>query len=250
MKLIAFDLEIAKEVEGEDWEAQRPLGITCAAICGEDLIATTITGGKGLREYAPTMTSMQVRGMVSGFTMREDTFFITWNGLGFDWYTVAEECFDIQGWALGAAKRAVADVKELALNRHIDPGFQMLCEKGFMVGLDTAAKGLGLPGKTEGMSGDKAPAMWKQGIEAQAKVLEYVGQDAVTTMQVYQELLKQGELVWITGRGTPAKYPWKPTIKDGRLLTVAECLELPLPDTSWMDDPWPRSKFTAWMEEL
>ena len=30
-------------------------------------------------------------------------------------------------------------------------------------------------------------------------------------------------------------------------LTVGEALELPLPDTSWMDEPWPREKFTGWM---
>ena len=30
-------------------------------------------------------------------------------------------------------------------------------------------------------------------------------------------------------------------------LMVSEALELPLPDTSWMDSPWPREKFTGWM---
>jgi hypothetical protein len=30
-------------------------------------------------------------------------------------------------------------------------------------------------------------------------------------------------------------------------LTVSEALGLPLPDTSWMSDPWPRERFTGWM---
>ena len=31
-------------------------------------------------------------------------------------------------------------------------------------------------------------------------------------------------------------------------LTVREALELPLPCTSWMDEPWSREEFTGWME--
>jgi hypothetical protein len=30
-------------------------------------------------------------------------------------------------------------------------------------------------------------------------------------------------------------------------LTVREALELPLPNTSWMDEPWPRERFTGWL---
>ena len=36
------------------------------------------------------------------------------------------------------------------------------------------------------------------------------------------------------------------TLREG-WLTVEEALRLPLPDTSWMDEPWPREKFTGWM---
>jgi hypothetical protein len=28
---------------------------------------------------------------------------------------------------------------------------------------------------------------------------------------------------------------------------VEAARSLPLPDTSWMDEPWSRAKFTAWM---
>ena len=30
-------------------------------------------------------------------------------------------------------------------------------------------------------------------------------------------------------------------------LTAEEALELPPPNTSWMDEPWPRERFTGWM---
>ena len=30
-------------------------------------------------------------------------------------------------------------------------------------------------------------------------------------------------------------------------LTAEAAQELPLPDTSWMDEPWLRTQFTAWM---
>jgi hypothetical protein len=33
----------------------------------------------------------------------------------------------------------------------------------------------------------------------------------------------------------------------GGWLTVEAAGKLPLPDTSWMDEPWAREKFTGWM---
>jgi hypothetical protein len=122
-----------------------------------------------------------------------------------------------------------------------------------MVGLDTMAKGLGLAGKTEGMKGALAPAMWAESREAQDRVLEYVAQDVKTTAEIYEALLERKKLWWMTKRGTRTRSPWEPIVlKDGdgdaRLLTVAEALMLPEPDTSWMDAPWPRSKFAGWTE--
>jgi hypothetical protein len=52
--------------------------------------------------------------------------------------------------------------------------------------------------------------------------------------------------MWPTKKGTIGK--WTPTFKEGRMLTVRECLELPLPDVSWMDEPWPREKFYGWTQ--
>lgn len=239
---VAFDLEIAKEVEGDDWSQFRPFGITCAALRFEDGVSVVEHGGKGLHNYAPCMTSHHVRKFIARlWAHRNDWTIITVNGLGFDFDVLAEESQDT--FFTEDNERYHEACVELAMN-HIDIGFQMFCERGFMIGLNAMAQALGLPGKTEGMSGDKAPTLWAQGQEE--KVLEYVEQDVITTLDVYEEIPKQRKVRWITKAGTPAKYPWEPEIRDGRLLTVRECLELPLPDTSWMDEPWEREKFYGW----
>lgn len=245
-KIIGFDIEIAKELpEGEeDWSKHMPLGISCMAAW---------IPGEGYPH--PWHTLHEVDGMIDGamragevddvvcwlHEMQQDKGYkiITWNGAGFDFQVLSAECSRLEM------------VREIAWD-HIDLAFQMLCEKGYMIGLNTAAKGLGVEGKLEGMSGDVAPVMWGQDRDAQQKVLKYVGQDARMTGQVYEALLKYGELVWITKKGYRTKSPWTPTFQGnarekGRLLTVRECLKLPRVDTSWMDKPWARSDFVGWL---
>jgi hypothetical protein len=129
---------------------------------------------------------------------------------------------------------------------HIDPAFLQLCQMGYMCGLDKIAKGLGLGGKTEGMSGALAPVMWAKGREEQDKVLEYVAQDARTTAEMYEGLLEKGSVHWITQSGRLSRYPFAPKTKDGRLLTVDEATGLKLPDTSWMTDPRTRHSCYGW----
>ena len=74
------------------------------------------------------------------------------------------------------------------------------------------------------------------------KSLPYVAQDARTTLEVAQACEGCGELRWIARSGKVRRM----ALGEG-WLTVREALELPLPDTSWMDEPWPREKFTGWM---
>lgn len=233
MEYIAFDLEIAKELPdgADDWKSYRPLGITCAAIVDDQKRVSTWHSN-----YMPKMTPAEC-GRLLNFLADSEKPVVTWNGLGFDFDVLAEEAW---------FKSSRELVKDFALDQ-IDMAFQMLCEKGFMCGLDAAAKGMGLAGKTEGMSGAKAPILWKEGRKAQEKVLEYVVQDARTTAEVYEAVVWEGHLRWITKRGGLSV--WTPTFKDGRMLTCRECLELPLPDTSWMDNPWPREKFAGWALE-
>jgi hypothetical protein len=163
---------------------------------------------------------------------------VTVNGLGFDFDILAEEC---------ESDSAAEACQRLALE-HTDIGFAMFCQKGFMVGLSAMAKGLGVAGKTEGMSGALAPSMWAESREGQDKVLEYVQQDVQATADIYDALIVRQRMYWTTKRGTRSKYPWRPLFSNGHILSVREALELPEPDTSWMDNAWSREKFCGWTE--
>ena len=153
---------------------------------------------------------------------------VTWNGLGFDFDILAEE----SGMLQNCRKMATG---------HVDMMFHVLCRLGYAVGLDATARGMGLPGKPEGMNGAKAPALWAEG--RREEVLRYVAQDATTTLEVATTCEANGAMRWIARSGK---------LRSMRLpkgwLTVEEAERLPEPDTSWMDEPWPRTKFTGWME--
>jgi len=228
---LAFDIEISTVIpEGvADWRLYRPLGISCFATA-DNTGAYAGHGWDNERVTTPRMSHNEAILLVEHLEDAVATFgftILTWNGLGFDFDVLAEES--------GLHARCVV----LALNS-IDPMFQVFCTKGFPLGLDTAAKGMGLPGKTEGMHGDLAPVMWQAG--EYDKVLEYVKQDVRTTFDTAIAIEQTGILCWQSksGRGQHLYMP--------RLLTVQECLALPVPDQSWMSNPWARSKFTAWME--
>lgn len=240
MQYTAFDLEISTEIpEGtDDWRVLRPLGISCAATLTNDgdlkvWHGSEIHGGR----LAAKMSPLQCQEMAQYLVEMQSSGYpvVTFNGLGFDFDVLAEEVQDLVTFD---------NLRALAL-AHIDIAFAMLCEKGYMCGLDAAAKGMRLSGKTEGMSGSLAPVMWAQGRAEQDKVLEYVAQDVRTTAEVYEAILKNHGLRWITKRGYPTKSPWR----TGEILTVAEACQTPLPDTSWMDAAWPRSKFLGWTEQ-
>lgn len=230
-KYLAFDIEIANLIpEGEgDWKKRRPLGISCAAtITSEGDLRVwhgkTASGAIGDRmsvpenkemvEYLDSMTS-------EGYTV------LTWNGLGFDFDILAEECGD-----LDLCKKLAWD--------HVDMMFHVFCLKGYGLGLDKAAKGMGLAGKTPGMKGDLAPKYWAEG--KKQEVLDYVAQDVRTTLELAQSIERRQELRWTSESGKPQALPIS-----GGLLRVRDAIKLPVPDTSWMRNPWQRSKFTSWM---
>jgi len=255
LQYAAFDLEIATEIpEGcDDWKALRPLGISCAAVYkvadtnGERYEFTRTwrphVGDAG--RYEPRMTPAQCREMAHRLMMLHGLGFtlVTFNGLGFDLDVLAEECDD-----------AVTTRSLRALARgHVDVAFHFFAEKGFMCGLAAACAGMGLEGKTEGMSGALAPQMWQGSVDDQERVLEYVAQDARATGELYEAVLKKKSLSWITRRGSRATWipdAWGRTPEGApRMLTVAEAVQIPEPDVGWMDAPWPREKFTAWLED-
>lgn len=270
-RFVAFDLEIAVAVRGNDWKAQRPLGISCAATLTSDGDALLWHGAEGTYgpiddvelRFAERMNPAEVQEL-AGYLLEmqaQGYTVVTWNGLGFDFDVLAEECQNVI-WS--------SDVANLAM-QHVDPYFQMFCERGYGIGLETAGNGLGVGQKTEGMHGDLAPVLWcgwpdwadddlrqrigTLGVEpgtraAQNLCLEYVAQDAKLTADVYRAILTKMHLPWIARSGR--SNTWHPMIfadaQDKRLLTVSESLDIPEPDTSWMSNPRKRSDMLAWID--
>jgi hypothetical protein len=90
------------------------------------------------------------------------------------------------------------------------------------------------------MKGADAPELWAQG--RREEVLGYVAQDVRTTMELATACEASGMFRWVAHSGKV-----RSLMLSKGWLTVSEAQRLPLPDTSWMDDPWPRTKFTGWI---
>ena len=88
--------------------------------------------------------------------------------LGFDFDILAEESGMLE------------ECRDLAVS-HVDMMFHVFCQLGYGVGLDAAARGMELAGKSKGMSGVLAPVLWAEG--RREEVLEYVAQDVRTTLE-------------------------------------------------------------------
>jgi hypothetical protein len=229
---LAFDIEIVKALPDglEDWKTQRPVGISCAATLtskGELTVwhAHELDGRISERMERDDLSALLVyleAAVETGYTI------LTWNGLGFDFDILAEES--------GFLERC----KLLAIN-HVDMMFHVFCTLGYPLGLDRAAKGMGLPGKPAGMTGALAPILWEQG--RREEVLDYVAQDARTTLEVAQTAEQLGQLRWVSKSGRsqsmPLPFGW---------MTIQDALRLPEPDTSWMKRAWTRKRFLEWMD--
>ena len=230
---LAFDIEIAKLLPDgqEDWKAYHPLGITCAATYSGEGKPRVWYGKDDQGQAAGQMSQLELGELVSylqrmaaaGYTL------LTWNGAGFDFNILAEESGAWQACARMASE-------------HVDMMFHIFCLRGHTLGLDKAAKGMGLPGKPMGMSGELAPRYWAEG--KWAVVLDYVAQDVRTTYDLAIKVEREKELRWKSERGLGQTIPLP-----GGWLSVSQALKLPEPDTSWMRQPWPRSKFVGWIND-
>ncbi len=231
-KYLGFDIETAKILPDDfgDLHDHRPLGISCAAVWCEDkgqaeVFYTKETSGNAAEKMSINDLSQLVDFLIEktkqGYTI------VTHNGLGFD--------FDL----LGEESGRLDDCRDLALN-HIDMMFHFFCGKGFAIGLNAAAKSIGIS-KPEDIDGSVAPKLWKEGHHKQ--VLDYVSQDCRLTLDVALTSEKNKKITWITRKGSTSYF----SIPAG-WLPVIEAMELPLPDTSWMDNAWERSKFTGWLK--
>jgi len=221
-KYLAFDIETAKVLpEATDWKSDRPLGITCAATFSAEFNNAVVWRGKD------TMSQQEVRRLVHYLTRKvaQGYTLLTWNGLSFDLDILAEE----SGMS--------TECKQLAVNQ-VDMMYHILCKMGYGVSLDAAARGMNLTPKT--LNGADAPKLWAEGKRHQ--VLEYVAQDARTTMEVALKCESSGRFQWIAKSGNLRTMH----LPDG-WLTVEEAEQLPVPNTWWMADPWKRADFTEWL---
>ena len=230
-KYVAFDIETAKILPAvmPDLKAHRPLGITCAATyCSTDAAPSLWHGLTDVGQPSSKMTREDAAKLVTALTALVDDGFtiLTWNGLGFDFDILAEE------------SAMPVECSRLARG-HVDMMFHSFCERGFLIGLDRAAKAMRLQGKSQAIEPHMAPRLWSEG--RTSEVLDYVSQDVRATLELAHACESQKCLRWLTKKGTIGE------IKLPRgWLTVDEAIRLPEPDTSWMDNPMPRSRFTDW----
>lgn len=154
---------------------------------------------------------------------------VTWNGLNFDFIVLADE------------SGLKAECRELA-RTHVDMMFHFFCLKGFPVSLEKAAEGMKVTPNSKVVSGALAPRLWAEG--KYEEILEYVSQDAMTTLELAETCERKGKLSWITGKGS------KSTVSLTRgWVSVDKARRLPSPDTSWMDKTMRRASFTDWLEK-
>jgi hypothetical protein len=233
IKLVAFDLEIAREIpDGErDWGRLGPLGITCAAAACDGLDLRVWQGRPqlGVAECQQLVRDLEQL-VTGGHTL------VTWNGCQFDLAVLAQE------------SRLSAECARLALD-HVDLMVMVTFSQGFFLGLQKALLGAGLAGKLQQVTradgrvvrveGRLAPQLWAEG-EYEA-VLAYLKGDVESTLALARTVERERAIRWTSGRGRRQEARFE------RLLTVCECFDLPPPDVSWMSNPPRRRQFVAWM---
>ena len=226
-----------------DWKSYTPLGISCAAAAYLKPDGTTQRKfWHGQRGTA--MTKAENRAMLTDLTtwMKAGHTIVTWNGLSFDWAVLAEEAGMLD------------ECSGLAL-RHTDLMFCVVAEKGYRLGLDAALAGAVIESKLhevtlrdgtkiEGMSGAMAPKMWQDG-EMDA-VLDYLGADVDQTVRLAHAVLKRRGIAW-TSKTKRKQLSDVRLTHDGRLPSVADCLQWRVPSTSWMPNPVPREDYFSWI---
>ncbi len=150
-----------------------------------------------------------------------------WNGLSFDLKWIEHQANDL---ALAA---------RIALKSY-DPMFQFFSQAGFPVGLGKVAEGMGIP-QQKLMDGADAPRQWHAGNHQE--VMDYCLGDCQMSNLIVCAIQNARQVQWVTARGHISSKTMP------RLKSVAEVIQEPEPDQSWMDSPIPKSKFYKWLQE-
>jgi len=229
--MIGFDIEICDEFDlqrGEDLDEKGPFRISVAAIhdseTGRTRVWHDVDASGAPAAHLDRALARSVLEQLREW-QRGGKRIVAWNGLSFDIRWMGEAAGDL------------ALAREIARSL-VDPMFQFFCLRGFPVGLQAVATGLGLPLKKL-MDGKDAPAEWNRG--SRARVIEYVQEDCRITSLVCKAIEERRTIIWRTSKGSLSEQ------RMPKLLSVEQCLALPEPDTSWMDAPIPRAKFAGWL---
>ena len=73
--------------------------------------------------------------------------------------------------------------------------------------------------------------------------MDYLAGDVNMLADIYLAALRDRGLSWVTKKGQTRRW------SAPRLLTVAEALQLPPPDTSWMTNPVRRERLSGWITQ-
>ena len=231
-KYLAFDIETAKvqSTDERDWRAHRPLGISCAA---------TLAAESGEPVLWHGVTKLIVRQAECASGKRSN-----WSSIWRIKFGMAIPLLPGMVWALISTslrknQECLTSARRLARD-HVDMMFHVVCQLGFGVSLDSAAKGMGISGKLEGLNGAVVPRLWAEG--RRQEVLEYVAQDVRITLELAKTCEACRHFRWVTRGGSRREMPlprgW---------LSVSSAARLPEPDTTWMGNQWSRTAFTAWL---
>lgn len=221
-----FDIETAREANDSSYE----LGITCGALVTPD--EEFLFHGDRSQMYAPEMNYRNVVDMVDTLKRVSSKYtIVTWNGVSFDFRVISTM---IRSWGYDDS-----EIKELTLNS-VDPAFNMFCELGYMCSLKSAAEGMNVEGKLDGMNGLEAVYAWKNSVEDQERVLRYVLEDCRALRRVITRALEKKMIMWVT-RNNKLK-TW--TLNMGK---VKDSFNIALPDTSWMTNPRTRESIAGWL---
>ena len=239
-RIIGFDLETAKLLDIEaGLGGQLPMGITCAVVHAKEDETVVWKPPIGFSKPArldralPKSRCIQMAEWLCEASFNGDVI-ATINGAGFDFRVL---------WGEIEGAFPVKPFAEMVM-RHVDLGFTMLCQLGYMAGLNAMGNGMGLGGKMEGLGGVLAVEKWNTDIDTQREIIDYCARDAQLTGQVARAVVEKKRIVWITKAGAARDMPLE------KLLTVEESLTLPLPDTSWMTAPRKREDYVGWLDAL
>jgi hypothetical protein len=155
---------------------------------------------------------------------------VTWNGIGFDFDILAEES-------------GMYSICRLLALGHVDMMFHLLCELGFGVSLNAAARGMNLTRKIEKRTGALIPNQWAGG--RYEEVFGHVTRDVRTILALAKLCPERGFLRWITrwGTGRIMRLP-------GGWRKVSAAQSGPVPSEFHGHEHWSRERVVAWMGSL